>query len=214
MGSNGVKWAHVRSIQSCKNTKKAFVWLWKSNSERISLDKRRKQKLTLGKQIIQKRNNSILNKKCSWIEPLDTLVRDKLSLLDFSQTVWAKFSSTKSPVWTDERGWKAKGIRKDQLVCTRLSLLCIVQWLKEVTYMVSCKVGCVFSMIAVSKTPSCRVRTKWPSGRRTPLYKWSFISRDTWPSTICPWFDLFLSYIKKDYLSTRLSILEIRTINY
>ena len=53
--------------------KKAFVWLWKSNSERISLDKRRKQKLTLGKQIIQKRNNSILNKKCSWIEPLDTL---------------------------------------------------------------------------------------------------------------------------------------------
>ena len=71
-----VKWgqrSHVRSIQSSKNTKKAFVWLWKSNSERISLDKRRKQKLTLGKQIIQKRNNSILNKKCSWIEPLDPL---------------------------------------------------------------------------------------------------------------------------------------------
>ena len=73
--------------------KKAFVWLWKSNSERISLDKRRKQKLTLGKQIIQKRNNSILNKKCSWIEPLDTFAL--FGFESISQALYPKFEQLK-----------------------------------------------------------------------------------------------------------------------
>ena len=167
--------------------KKAFVWLWKSNSERISLDKRRKQKLTLGKQIIQKRNNSILNKKCSWIEPLDTL-----ALFGFESISQALYDIIYIPSSNSWKRVKGEGNTEGPAGVHKVELI------------MHCSM--------VERGNSQDQLYKW-SNMRVRNRTWHTAQYAMWHS-LCPWFDLYLSYIKTDYLSTRSSILEIRMINY